>query len=631
MAAAAVPPRIIKKEHKSKTDCNGKEAIDVLLQMGFPKNRALKAIATTGDKGVQLASDWLLSHVNDKTLDEKIDREYILYLCPVGELQAELTAFWEKSQNLCGWNGAHSYFPHVTLCPFFKADDRHVPFLAKTLSNLEPKVKNCPENPHLEFFAQQNFIGLFIGGSQYEYFKNIVLDYSAALKKEGIIMEAPKKQFHITCAYQYKPEHHETLMKLAKEINVQAEARWSIRLYSRDPKIAHSEVRRVLRPYHKDLADELDLITDDYMIIDPAEVTKSKDGWYSGLSWVSGNQGMFPGSFTKKTAETWTWTLHKDIPIGYKMSESNHVNGEYGQLWESKAEQKPDSKQDPKDLYAKVCKIKKKLPPAPRRLFVMRHGERVDFCIGRDWMEKCFDQDGKYKQINLNLPRVLMKRHSHLEYNRDGPLTEIGKYQAKLTGEALKNENVVISHVFASPALRCVQTAQAVIEGLGIDIKMSIEPSLFEWLGWYQPICPQWISPEDFSKNGYSVNTAYAAYLTVKNLNMDETVEECYNRGANFSRFVIKKFPSESGNILFVGHAGSLDICTRQICGRAPRGTTDFHSHLSSIPYCGICMCQEEPTSKKWALVDCPVKPLNHSANKSFNWKTVLTNHMAAV
>lgn len=62
----------------------------------------------------------------------------------------------------------------------------------------------------------------------------------------GVVVDPHRRQLHVTLAHQYLPEHHSTLEELARTmVDPQAPCRWELRLYSRDYRLATSEVSGV--------------------------------------------------------------------------------------------------------------------------------------------------------------------------------------------------------------------------------------------------------------------------------------------------------------------------------------------------------------------------------------------------
>jgi broad specificity phosphatase PhoE len=109
--------------------------------------------------------------------------------------------------------------------------------------------------------------------------------------------------------------------------------------------------------------------------------------------------------------------------------------------------------------------------PVTGAAVVIRHGERADYAGKPHWT-----------------------RTSNRPW--DPPLTEHGKKQAHLAGAGLKDHLkqhglAKVTHVYCSPLVRCLETAEGLISGLGLhggNVKIRVDPRLAETVceAWYR-------------------------------------------------------------------------------------------------------------------------------------------------
>lgn len=192
-------------------------------------------------------------------------------------------------------------------------------------------------------------------------------------------------------------------------------------------------------------------------------------------------------------------------------------------------------------------------------------------------------------------------------------------------------------------------------------LRIAIEPGLFEWLAWYSDMLPDWMTIDELKHAGYNVRNDYSPFISVDDLqDARESCEQFYLRSSFVAQKAIETTAQLGGNILIVGHASTLDVCSRQLLGQAPRTGQEMTRFLQKIPYCSLAVMQEiipkisdmglidttiseneennellanddegdeiDSTVKpNWQLIEPPCPPTTHSNNQRFDWKILLS------
>ncbi|CAG9813823.1 unnamed protein product [Phaedon cochleariae] len=677
---ATLPPR--RNPTPTKISKQHVTPLQTLLQMGFPKHRVEKALAATGHRGVQLASDWLLAHVNDPLLDDNSPREYILYACPTGTFLQQLQGFWQKSLALCGWNGAHNFTPHITLVSFFKSPDEEALHLAQGLKSvMERQGAVLNEALKLEMYTSPNFMGFFVAEEHADYLKRIAMQYVKEVSNciisdtyehfdaltacfpwcttttarciprgsRSISLEPHVKSLHLTLAYQFPNTQYASLKSLVDELDPAASSSWELRLYSRDPRVNGKQVHKVIHAHLPSEQDELELRTGDYVYVSSEALTASPDGWVEGVSWLTGQSGLLPESYTERTAESDAWTLHKKIALNQNVTEAKISSQQGAMAQKAKMEEAPsvlnnDVIKPPmppeiteevgasgtkENVYENLLELQRQKNGCEenqgRNIFIMRHGERIDFSFG-SWVPYCFDETGNYVRKDLNMPKTLPARSDGPNgYLKDSPITNVGLLQATLVGESFKDNSIDVRYAYSSPSYRCVQSCDGFLRGLGrrADVRIRVEPGLFEWTVWYPDGPPDWMTTQELIEGGYNIDDSYEPLVNVKELKeAKESCEQFYLRSAFVTRGILSA--NSSGNILLVGHSATLDTCSHELVGKRPRPPNEMIKIVQKIPYCGLCQVARKEDGDGWEVVEPPCLPATHSNNQRFDWKMLI-------
>ncbi|GAB4181659.1 MAG: histidine phosphatase family protein [Coleofasciculaceae cyanobacterium] len=169
-------------------------------------------------------------------------------------------------------------------------------------------------------------------------------------------------------------------------------------------------------------------------------------------------------------------------------------------------------------------------------VWIARHGNRLDF-VNPEWFNTA-------------------------ERPYDPPLSEDGIEQAKQLGQRLVGEG--IAHIFASPFLRTVQTANEVANILDLPIKL--ESGLSEWLNpaWMKTE-PERLPLEVLQDRFPRIDRSYTSRVVA---HYPETNEMVLQRAAQTVQHLTDEFSME--DILLVGHGATVVGCTQGLVGGTP-------------------------------------------------------------
>lgn len=474
------------------------------------------------------------------------------------------------------------------------------------------------------------------------------------------------KSLHLTLAYKFEEAHTDTLKQLVERLDLTRATTWELLLYSRDPRVTSKRVYRVTQSYRSREADELELHREDLICVTDEAIECSKDGWVEGLSTLTGCSGLFPLNYTVRVPESDTWTLHRSVQIcnatddTLRASTNGHSDGLSRHSssvdvkpndWTPLPTPSPSIDLTPNRLQETIeqkttQEISRRLNWDPstvtmadevrdsnQKLFVMRHGERVDFTFTK-WTNFCFDsRSGAYHRLDLNMPKTLPIRLNPTDsWRNDSPITNVGQLQAKLTGEMLKENGIDFEFVYSSPSFRCIQTTHALLQGMDmVETKpIRIEPALFEWCGWYPERVPEFIDANELSAVGYNIDKDYVPLVSVAELSQrykNESLQEFYERNHLVTEHSTKL---TCKNILLVAHAANIETNSRLMVGGSVRTMAEIAKLMSNVPYASL-LALEKINDEHWQIVASNVHPISHNKNFQFDWRNFVdVSHSAS-
>uniref|UniRef100_A0A915PJJ6 Uncharacterized protein n=1 Tax=Setaria digitata TaxID=48799 RepID=A0A915PJJ6_9BILA len=270
----------------------------------------------------------------------------------------------------------------------------------------------------------------------------------------------------------------------------------------------------------------------------------------------------------------------------------------------------------------------------PCRLIVMRHGERVDDLFP-DWIHKS-TSTGSYQAFDLNMlskfpfenpihylpvkPLTLPQlRRPFKYYENDTIISEMGYILAEMVGRGLFVNKSIPDVIYSSPALRCVQTAHSTLKGMSKEdeIKIRIEPTLFEFTALYPSEEPKFATPQELYEANFNIDTDYVPMATMEKIwKMNETAEMYSRRVQHLLQKLARRQEytqrTDGAVILIAGHASTVDLAIGAF-REPPRATLaqELINNGTKFPYCCTAII-DRMNDGRWLYNEAALPPITY-------------------
>ncbi|CAP31383.2 Protein CBG12398 [Caenorhabditis briggsae] len=253
-------------------------------------------------------------------------------------------------------------------------------------------------------------------------------------------------------------------------------------------------------------------------------------------------------------------------------------------------------------------------PSRELTIVTMSHAESMGL-IFPNWVRICYRRGPmEYQPYDMNMPPKLIPRQP-LHYKFDSPLTERGQIVAETYGRGLTSIGVRPYEIFCSPDMKSVQTAAALVKGLGLSFSaINIEPAL---MGYRQMLPPNYhemiLSPKTYFGMGYPINNQYEP---IQGFFPSENIEDYNLRIRSFYKEKIAKI--EQKYVVVVADNVVVDM-TQNIRFE----TVDDILRSTKKPTCQMSFISLKQGDAH--ILDSPVLPLTKSLYvvKPFYWSEV--------